>query len=786
MAEYQHLPLPRAEVNLERRRRPGFGSTPSRDHRAHGRRVRTQVDAAVDELRRRPLPVGVDPSLILRVRMEGTTAESAWEDAGLTILSVDADKTLVLFSSDQEMTEFRRRVEAYQAGPPPGQAGAPYIGLVAAIADVGTIRPADRIGPLLRAEGFVRPDDFADDDTYSVDVELWDLGTRALRENKVRQIDSYVQSEFGEVTDRYLGTGLTLLRVRARGATIKRLLDVPDVATLDLPPTPDAVITELLDLTIAEFPPPQPPPADAPSITIVDTGLTAAHPLLASAVGETIGVPPMLRDDDTNGHGTKVAGIAVYGDVRAQAEARLFRPEIRLNSAKVVNDAGRFDDRLLVASQMRQALAHFHANRGCRVFNISLGDRRLVYAGSKVGPWAAALDELARELDVVIVVSAGNLEYAIPEGETVESHLFRYPDYLIEAASRIVEPANAAIALTVGSIAHAAGVPPADYHGVAMQPVSGVDEPSPFTRCGPGVGGSMKPDLSDYGGNLMFDGVTRRVSDLWPETSLLTLNNRYLDNLFTTATGTSYSAPRVAFKAAQLLRRFPDASANLIRALLASSATIPPSAIERLQPLGPDASSRVCGLGIPDLVRAATSDDNRVILYSDATIALDQFLVYEVPIPEEFLVTRGRRHIQVTLAFDPPVRHTRIDYLGTRMSFRLVRGAALDEVVDFYRRRAKADGPVPNRPARFDCKLKPGPNDRDSGTLQRATFVMQNNASHNYGDTYYLVVRCERKWAAEVDSPQRFAVVVDLSHQAEIQLYVRLQARVRQRARARA
>jgi hypothetical protein len=716
--------------------------------------------------------------------MQGTTAEDAWEASGLTVLSVDADKTLVLFSSDQEMVEFRRRLAAYQTGGPSGQISAPYAGLVASIVEVGTIQPEDRIGPLLRADGFVSADDFADDENYSVDLELWDLGTRGLREDKVDHIEAYVQREGGEVTDRYLGASLTLLRIRALGATIKGLLDIPDVASMDLPPTPDAGISRLLDLTLQDFPPPEAPPEDAPSVTVVDTGLTAAHPLLAPAVGETIGVPPMLRSDDTNGHGTGVAGIAVYGDVRSKAEALLFQPEIRVHGAKIVNDEGCFDDRLLVASQMRLAVEHFHRNHGCRVFNVSLGDRRLVYDGGKVGPWAAVLDELTRELDVLIVVSAGNLEYSVPQGEGVESHLIRYPNYLIEGSSRIVEPANAAIALTVGSIAHAADVPAEEYYGVGLQPVASLDEPSPFTRCGPGIGGSVKPELCDYGGNLVFDGGAQSVSDR-PETSLLTLNNRYLNSLFTTAVGTSYSAPRVAYKAAHILARFPDASANLIRALLASSAIIPAAAAERLQPLGADACPRVCGLGVPDLVRAATSDDNRVVLYADTTIALDHFFIYEVPIPEDFVVTHGRRCIRVTLAFDPPVRHTRIDYLGTRMSFRLVRGADLEEVIDFYRRRAEADGPVPEMPNRYNCALKPGPNSREMGTLQRADLVMKNNPLEDYGNTYYLVVRCERRWANEVDSPQRFAVVVDLSHEAEIPLYTRLQERLRLRARGR-
>jgi len=49
------------------------------------------------------------------------------------------------------------------------------------------------------------------------------------------------------------------------------------------------------------------------------------------------------------------------------------------------------------------------AARGCRIVNISLGDKTLTpYAGGRASPWSAEVDALARELDIVIIVSAGN------------------------------------------------------------------------------------------------------------------------------------------------------------------------------------------------------------------------------------------------------------------------------------------------------------------------------------------------------------------------------------------
>jgi hypothetical protein len=47
-----------------------------------------------------------------------------------------------------------------------------------------------------------------------------------------------------------------------------------------------------------------------------------------------------------------------------------------------------------------------------------------------------------------------------------------------------------------------------------------------------------------------------------------------------------------------------------------------------------------------------------------------------------------------------------------------------------------------------------------------------------YGDTYYLVVRCESGWAAGA-VPQQFAIVVERRQTAEVQLYERVRQQFR-------
>ena len=333
--------------------------------------------------------------------------------------------------------------------------------------------------------------------------------------------------------------------------------------------------------------------------------------------------------------------------------------------------------------------------------------------------------------------------------------------------------------LTVGALAHGEGLDPALAKDVRVRPITREWEPAPFTRVGPGVGGATKPELVDIGGTLVFDPVTarlRRGEDL-ASAGVLTLHHAFVDRLFTAGSGTSYAAPRVAFGAAQILSRLPRASANLIRALMIGAAEIPEAARDRMQLLGYEATRAVCGHGQVDLERAAFSDDARVVLYAEDELSIDYFAVYRIPIPEPFQVEHGERSIRITLAYDPPIRHTRADYAGTGMSFRLIRGCSPDLIFEHYRRRTKEEGPFPELAARFNCTLSPGPQAREKNTLQSATATFKRRVEE-YGDDYYLAVRCEGGWANFIDR-QRFAVVVEISHKAEVQLYERIRQRIR-------
>ena len=76
--------------------------------------------------------------------------------------------------------------------------------------------------------------------------------------------------------------------------------------------------------------------------------------------------------------------------------------------------------------------------------------------------------------------------------------------YLLGDTAALLDPAPALNALTVGSLArHERNERWPDDPG--YRPVARTDQPSPFTRHGPSVNRAIKPDLVDYGGNLIVN-----------------------------------------------------------------------------------------------------------------------------------------------------------------------------------------------------------------------------------------------------------------------------------------
>jgi hypothetical protein len=583
---------------------------------------------------------------------------------------------------------------------------------------------------------------------------------------------------------------------------LEHLLDVGIVERIDIPPQPDIYLGQLINTQIDDFKAPiNPPVNDAPSICIIDSGIAVGHPLIGPAIGDVSSIPTKIGlGIDDHGHGTMVAGVALYGDVEQAVSTLNFEPNLYIYGAKVTNKEGKFDDERLIVNQMSEAIRYFSETYGCRIFNISLGDPSHVFSDGRPSLWAQILDTLAAELDVLILVSAGNFNLRELSSEEAELYQDRYPKYLLELEdARIIEPATAVNALTVGSLARSeASKAAARYpNDPSIRIVADINQPSPFTRSGPGVNGSIKPDVCDYGGNSVWSGYHRRIYSDDPETGIMTMSHEPGGRPFTIGHGTSLATPKVAYLAGQILVHYPGISANLIRALIANSASIP-IAVSELG-LSYEEQLRLCGYGQPNHNAALYSNEHRVTLTAEDEIPLNGVHIFQVPIPVEFKESKGKRKVSVCLAYDPPVRFSRKEYLGIKMDYDLIRGLSTEEIVKLY---ANVDAEMNegdqneeneegnDASSSYKCKMDINWTLRRKNTLQKGIWNISRSTSiTNYaGDVLHLVVRSySTPWVAQqVLDGQRYALAITLEHSDEqVQFYNSIQQFVRQQQRVR-
>jgi hypothetical protein len=502
---------------------------------------------------------------------------------------------------------------------------------------------------------------------------------------------------------------------------------------------------------------------------------------------------------DEHGHGTMVGGLAVFGSVRACYENGVFSSPINLFSARVLDRNNRFDSEKLIVNQIRDAITQFIAEPyNCRIFNLSLGTSAPAFEDGveRQTAWAESLDLLARELKVLLVISAGNVSGIFTANTTQsEAVLNDYPRYLLEPASRLNDPATAAIPITVGAIAEREIIAVRQGAGALdlSRTVAKAHEPAPFTRAGHGINGAIKPEFVEFGGNAVFLGTgnVRRIGKE-PGTAVMSLSHQPLQQLFSYDVGTSLAAPVVARNAALTWQRLravigQEPEPNLVRAVMASAAAVP----DQIRALIPneDSQFRVAGYGRVDIDLALDSSDRRVTMIAQRKLALDTFAIYSVPIPPNFVQALGQKSIRVALAYDPPVRRRRSEYLGVEMTFQMLRGKTLDEVIAAYKSVGPNEDPegAIQGANKIDFHPKESPrsggHQRKKSTLQLGEFNFQRDAS-KYGDTYWLVVRSMRRWAPPEIETQDYAIAVVLSAEDE-QLYNSVALRLQQRARVR-
>ncbi len=191
---------------------------------------------------------------------------------------------------------------------------------------------------------------------------------------------------------------------------------------------------------------------DSPFVCLLDTGINGAHPLIAPAFndGDAHTYKPAWGVDDRMGHGTQMAGLAVYRDLTdALGSAAPVQLTHRVESVKIFNEADPHDEELYGAvtqeSTYRVEVDPDRRRLFCMAVTATDGRDR-----GRPSSWSAAIDALAagaaeNEKRRLFVLSAGNTDLTArrnyPDSNRVSCSL---PDFriarLLAAMQRSLPP----------------------------------------------------------------------------------------------------------------------------------------------------------------------------------------------------------------------------------------------------------------------------------------------------------------------------------------------------------
>lgn len=770
---YPHLELLREQPVNPRRPRPAPIRMPEpANPRAFGAALGERLSFARERATRHL--GGFDDRRLIKLELDSRLDPDALKNItrDIELVSQEDDSVVLAFATETALAEFEQRLATLARGGRPT-----YLNVLYALKGFDAWTEEDRMGWALRQEGWPQETSFA------LDVELWPVNLATERDRLWQAFEAWLANEGVDKLDAVKQAALLLYRVRATREQAERLLRYRDVRTVDLPPRWGLDI-RALELDLQDLPPVPEPLPHAPGIAVLDSGIQQNHPLLAPAVGDAQSFVPGLAAEDEHGHGTQVAGIALYGDVAACAEARNFVPMFRLFSGRLL-DAKNEADARLIENAVEEAVRYFHRHYGCRVFNFSYGDERKPYRGGHVRGLAVTLDTLARELGVLFVVPTGNFNGS----DTLPSDWARdYPGYLLEQDAALLDPATALNALTVGGIARwdATFNNQRYQNDPAEQPIARHDQPAPFTRRGPSVGGAIKPEVVAYAGNWA---VNRRAANQWIVKQglgeLSTGREVAAGRLLAELAGTSFAAPQLAHLAASILREHPEANANLLRALLVAHARWPQPCEARLP--DKDDRLRICGYGLTAEQTLTRSDEQEVTLIARESIPDRSHHFYELPVPEEFWQGEDRdRELTVALAYSPAVRTTRIAYKSSRIDFRLVSGPNLQHVTRMFNAATSREEYELIRELNG---AQIGSRNRAAGTVQMDRWRFRRPSAQRRQERLFVVVtRNDHPWAREMTltaEPYALVVVVRDRDNATARLYTQIQARLAARVRPR-
>jgi hypothetical protein len=372
-------------------------------------------------------------------------------------------------------------------------------------------------------------------------------------------------------------------------------------------------------------------------------------------------VIPSWMPTDQNGHGTEMAGLALYGDLApllAGSESiKLLHclESVKIYRADLPHDPELYGE-ITAQAASRIEIAAPRQNRRAFCLTVTADGRDEGYPSS----WSGRLDELCAGIEDgkkavssrLFFVSAGNVPW---DGR------HEYPAY--NHVQGLQDPSQSWNAISVGAYTEKASIHTAGYED--WPPIASPGQLSPASRTSLVWGDKswpLKPDFVMEGGNNAIDPTTKRADNV-DDLMLLTTRVSPDGALLTTTGDTSAATALAARYAAIIWAYYPEIWPETVRALLVHSARWTPQMLTEFPHSKRHNRLRCYGYGIPNLPRAIRSMNNVATMVIENTlqpyekvgtdIKTQDMHVHKLPWPTNVLEGLGEVSVQmrVTLSY---------------------------------------------------------------------------------------------------------------------------------------
>ena len=534
-------------------------------------------------------------------------------------------------------------------------------------------------------------------------------------------------------------------------------------------------------------------------ISLLDTGVSRAHPLIAPVLSaeDRHAADPGWGLDDQVGHGTQLAGLALFGDLHVAVQSAMpVRVRHRLESAKIIPDAGANPHHLLGAMTRRGIDATEAQGARRRTFTLAnTTDADTPHDGAPTS-WSSEIDQLVsgvsgeNKIERLLLISVGN----------TDQNFFGNDDYLAvcdDLRNEIESPAHAWNAVCVGAYTEKNTLPPGDA-GVPLAPVGDL---SPSSRTASWVSHwPIKPDVVFEGGNWVRAEPPPPMKH--SALSLLTTDHQYPIRSFATSGETSGATALAARAITELWSDYPDLWPETIRTIFVSSARWTQQMLNHL-PANPAKGDYAplfqrYGYGVPDMARAQRSASNALTLIVQDTITPyresdtkgaepinNEMKVFALPWPVEELRRLGNSMVTLRVALSTfiepnpsePARGSKFRYASHNLRFKLQR--ANENGAQFLARISKASEQDVDPVVADDDGWDFGRNRRDVGSLHidQLSCPASDLARRNIIAVHPVGGWWKSKGVADLDQRSaRFALVVEIdAGTVEAELYAEVE-----------